>query len=74
MTAAYGEWAELYGLYAALGDDERRVLVRIARRLNLGRRQYGQLVLKTDRRNFRREAQDEALDLAVYLAALLEAP
>ena len=74
MQRAYGEWSELYGLYCACSDDERRVLLRVARRLDMGRRQYGQLVLATDKRNFREEACQEALDMAAYLACLLEQP
>jgi len=52
----------------ALGEDERRVLVTIAERLRRGRDQYGALTIATDRRDWRREAHEEALDLAVYLS------
>ena len=52
-----------------LGLDELAVLALIAERLLLGRRHYGELHLATDRRNFQREALEEAADLAVYAAA-----
>lgn len=43
----------------------------IAERLVVGRRQYGELRLATDRRDWVHEAADEAADLSVYLAAAL---
>jgi hypothetical protein len=52
-------------------DDESRVLEAIAARLRLGRRVYGPLDIEGDARDWRREALEEALDLAVYLAAAL---
>ncbi|MGD0950338.1 MAG: hypothetical protein ABSA52_23320 [Candidatus Binatia bacterium] len=52
-----------------LGPDEVAVLTLVAERLLLGRRRYGELHLGTDRRDFRREALEEAADLAVYAAA-----
>jgi hypothetical protein len=58
---------ELADIYAALNADERKVLLTIAQRLMVGRRQYGALDLATDRRNWAAEAQAEALDMAVYL-------
>lgn len=60
---------ELVAIARALGPDERRVLTLIARRLALGRTQYGSFDLCVDRRNFLEEALHEAADLAVYLAA-----
>jgi len=59
---------ELDELAAQLGDDERRVLVAIARRLLAGRDAYGALDVARDGRDWRREAAEEALDLSVYLA------
>ena len=56
---------------ARLGCDERRVVSAIVARLELGRRRYGRLHLDSDPRDWRREASEEGLDLAVYLAALL---
>ena len=52
-----------------LGPDEVAVLTLIAKRLLLGRQRYGELHLATDRRDFGREALEEAADLAVYAAA-----
>ena len=45
------------------------VLALIAERLLLGRQRYGELNLTMDRRDFGREALEEAADLAVYAAA-----
>jgi hypothetical protein len=60
-----------------LGTDERRVLEAIGTRLHAGADCYGALRIETDPRDWRKEAAEEALDLAVYLAAELlrrEAP
>ncbi|MGD0948608.1 MAG: hypothetical protein ABSA52_14405 [Candidatus Binatia bacterium] len=57
-----------------LGRDELAVLVLVSERLRVGRRRYGELRLDTDTRDFRREALEEAADLAVYAAAALIAP
>lgn len=54
-----------------LGPDELAVLALIAERLATGRRQYGELRLSTDRRDFGREALEEASDGLVYVAAAL---
>jgi hypothetical protein len=43
----------------------------IEQRLALGHAQYGAWDLSADDRNLVREALDEALDLAIYLAAAL---
>ncbi len=51
-----------------LGPDELRVLRLIAARLEVGRRQYGQLDTTTDRRNWMAESRDEMFDGCVYLA------
>lgn len=56
---------------AVLGTDEFRVLEAIAARLRLGRDVYGALDVDGDPRDWLREASEEALDLAVYLAAAL---
>jgi hypothetical protein len=52
-----------------LGPGEVAVLTLVAERLLLGRRRYGELDHATDRRDFGREALEEAADLAVYAAA-----
>jgi hypothetical protein len=56
------------GRLAELGVDELRVLDRIAARLQIGQRQYGELDIATDARDWTEEALQEALDLSVYLA------
>ena len=62
-------WRELTAITAQLGDEEVRVLVRIAERLRGGMHSYGQLSLNIDRREFRRtEARQEIEDALVYLA------
>lgn len=53
-----------------LDVDELRVLVQIAKRLQLGQRQYGALRISSDPRNFRREFAEEMLDGAVYASIL----
>jgi hypothetical protein len=52
----------------ALGLDELRVVALVAKRLVLGRKVYGPLDVAGDRRDWRHEASEEALDCAVYLA------
>lgn len=53
---------------ALLGEDERRVLTEIARRLECGAAQYGALDIAKDRRRWSTEASEEFMDAAVYLA------
>jgi hypothetical protein len=55
----------------AVGSDERRVTRAIAARLSLGAATYGPLDIAGDPRDWTHEALEEALDLAVYLAAAL---
>ena len=59
---------ELDTIVAELGDDERRVLVLVARRLRVGMACYGRLDVANDRRDWRHEMREEALDLVVYRA------
>ena len=54
-----------------LGADEIRVLRRIADRLRMGAKQYGALDIKNDKRDWREEGAQEALDLAVYMSIKL---
>jgi hypothetical protein len=59
----------LDALVETLGDDEVRVLTRIARRLSMGQRAYGALALDGDARAFRaKEAKEEIEDALVYFA------
>lgn len=59
---------ELLDVVSKLGEDERRVLLAIARRLALGAKAYGPLDVNGDRRNWRAEATEELLDACVYLS------
>lgn len=60
--------SELSEVAHGLGEDELNVLLAIAHRLQLGQRQYGELVVLRDPRNFHKEASEEFLDASVYLA------
>ena len=67
--SAESPWRELAAVVAQLGDDEVRVLVRIAERLKGGMHAYGELRIAVDRREFRKtEARQEIEDALVYLA------
>jgi len=65
--------AALVDLLAELNEDERAVVldvaVGLAERMRTGRQRYAPLDLATDRRDFVREAWEEAVDGAAYLAA-----
>ena len=60
--------AALAATVAVLGRDEVRVLLWLAERLADGARRYGVLDLGTDRRDFAKEAGEEAIDGLAYLA------
>jgi hypothetical protein len=62
------ETPELHAILPQLGDDERRVLAHIAERLLMGQRQYGELDLKSDKRDWKREREQEVEDLLMYFA------
>lgn len=62
---------EIAALLPDLNDDEQRVLLTIAKRLAMGRKQYGALDLATDPRTWTNEAYEEALDMSNYLAMAL---
>ena len=51
-----------------LGQDEIRVLQRIADRLRLGAKTYGRLSLAKDKRDWNKEGSEELLDGTVYFA------
>ena len=60
---------DLAAIAAELGDVEVDVLVAIASRLKMGQWQYGKLKPPgEDRRDWVKEASDEAFDGCVYLA------
>ena len=57
---------ELVSFADTLGPDELRVLLRVARRLNVGFERYGEMRLSRDKRDYDREASEELLDWLVY--------
>ena len=59
---------DLLEAFDRLGPNAQRLLLAIARRLVLGAERYGDFPI----RSWNREAAEEALDAAVYLAASLE--
>jgi hypothetical protein len=61
-----GAGPELLDAIADLGEDERRVMLFLARRLLLGQRAYGRLDLAHDGRDFRRERAEELADALCY--------
>ncbi len=58
----------LIGQCRGLGEGELQVLGAIAKRLRMGREQYGALRPVPDPRDWKREASEELLDGCVYLA------
>jgi hypothetical protein len=60
---------QILALLVALGEDERRVILEIAKRLTIGKHCYGVLDIAGDRRgrDWHREAEAELLDACVYL-------
>lgn len=54
--------------WVQLGRDEREVIVEIASRLLMGQRQYGELDLERDMRDFVQQAAEEHFDSCVYMA------
>jgi hypothetical protein len=60
--------SELEAIVELLGEDEVRVLGRIAGRLLRGLAAYGALDVAQDVRNFETEAREEVEDCLVYLA------
>lgn len=58
----------LIGQCRGLGEGELHVLEAIAKRLRMGREQYGALRPVADSRDWKREATEELLDGCVYLA------
>ena len=67
MTTRMEQIAELC---RELGDTEMDVALEFVRRLAVGQNAYGKFKA-TDPRDFSREAEDEALDMAVYCAVKL---
>lgn len=59
---------QLSRIAETLGPDEQLVLLEVAQRLKLGRPVYGVLSLADDPRDMIKEAHEEMLDGAIYLA------
>ncbi len=57
---------ELLEVIAELAEQERSVLLVLARRLLAGQRGYGRLDLSKDARDWRRERAEELADALVY--------
>jgi hypothetical protein len=70
MTKRWEDEQRLMAVAELLGDRELKCLTRIARRLLAGQVAYGEL--SPGKKNWKREAMEEAMDMSVYLAALLE--
>lgn len=70
MSRPHNDVVEAMELWMDLGERERRVLLRIGRRLYMGQEQYG--YLEKDKKDWTKEASEEAFDMAIYLSALLE--
>ena len=64
------EWDNLLNSARGLETREIRCLTRIAERLMIGQVAYGPLA--PGKKNWKKEAKEEAMDMAVYLSALLE--
>lgn len=60
----------LVALWHDMGPRERRVFAAIGVRLLAGQKAYGPLTPR--KKKWMKEAQEEAMDMAVYLAAQLE--
>lgn len=57
---------ELLYLFDELGDEERSVLLGIARRIHGGQDTYGELDIDGDKRDWEREGAEELEDFMVY--------
>jgi len=66
----FSDFDTVVALWARLGERERRVVKRFVERLYEGQKLYG--TLTKDKKNWRKETQEEALDASGYLCAQLE--
>lgn len=57
---------DILGTWGKLGLQEKRVLHLLAQRLLKGQQQYGQLDLRTDKRDWKREKSEELADAMIY--------
>jgi hypothetical protein len=58
---------EIEEIYEALEPEARKVLLKIARRLQAGQAEYGRMQVATDPRDFMDEVQEECLDTVMYI-------
>lgn len=74
MSTAASMRAQLDAEIADANEDERRVIlyaaIAVARRMRLGREQYGALDLASDGRDWRHEIRSELADGMAYLAMM----
>lgn len=68
-SARHADLASIVEMGSQLGDRELTVLKRITNRLLAGQKAYG--LLKVGKKDWAREATEEAMDMSVYLSALL---
>jgi hypothetical protein len=68
MKDSYELQNDIKEIIRDLNRDELSVLCKCASRLWAGRASYGQLCLRTDERDWGKEAQEEMIDAALYLA------
>ncbi len=57
-----------FEVWAALGAEEKRVMLVLAQRLLAGQQEYGKLAIASDPRDFKREGAEEIQDLLIYSA------
>lgn len=60
---------ELGVLLSRMSDDELEIILEVCKRVDVGRRSYGPLRMREDKRDFPKEALAESLDQTFYLAA-----
>lgn len=66
LATEMGPHARLFAAVAGLEPDAVTVVAFVAERLLKGRKAYGDLSLKEDRRDFRKELSEEFADAVVY--------
>lgn len=70
VTVEHAPQVPLLVTFLQLRPRERRVLERIASRLLDGQKAYGPL--SPGKKNWKKEAKEEAMDMSVYLSVMLE--
>lgn len=65
-VAASAEEVEILSIASRLEPQAQMILLKIARRLEAGQREYGRMDVAKDPRNFFAEAAEEAMDFVVY--------